>query len=117
MGRHGRQRERIDVTCRATLEIHTASEPSRAAWPAKTFFTTKYAAVDEQIERDLATIADFPVRLSLRFSRQVRGGAAFTTERVFAVEDLREVGDGAMPACEVPAGYRQQAPIIGVPGR
>lgn len=109
--------ERIDVTCRATLEIHTAGQPSRAAWPSKTFFTTKYAAVDEQIGPDLEKVAEFPVRLSLTFTRQVRGGAAFATERVYTVEDLREVSDGPMPACEVPAGYRQQAPIIGVPGR
>lgn len=109
--------ERIDVTCRATLEIRTAGEPSRAAWPSKSFLTTTYAEIDEQIGRDLAKIAEFPVRLSLTSTRQVRGGPPFATETVYTVEDVREVLDGPMPSCEVPAGYRQQAPIIGAPGR
>lgn len=107
---------KVEITCTAALDITTTGAHPRELWPAKELFTTRIPSVDEQIAGDLASIKGFPTRVAVTTGRQFKGGALYKSKRTVVTEDVRTVPDGAVPACKRPADYREQKPVIGVPG-
>jgi len=107
---------KIEVTCTAALDIRTTDAHPRELWPVATLFATQLPSVDERIAGDLASIKGFPVRIALTTGRQFKGGALYQSKSTLVTEDVRTVPDGAVPACKRPASYREQKPVIGVPG-
>jgi hypothetical protein len=108
---------KIAVTCTAALDITTTVAHPRELWPSKTLFSTQQPSVDARIAADLARVQGFPMRIALTSGRQYKGGALYTTKWTLVTQDVRTVPDGKVRACVRPPDYREQEPVLGVPGR
>jgi hypothetical protein len=100
----------------ATFEVTTTDAFNRSQWLGPVLPETGYATVDEEIRKAEATIAGFPVRLSLDAKRTYAGGSPMHELVTINVTDLRETTADDSEFVR-PAGYRNQKPIIGNAGR
>jgi len=107
--------ERVKVSCVATFRVSTTDAAGRGLWLGDILPRTRFPAVDAGLKAAEAGIEGFPVRLSLDAKRTYAGGAPMVdTIRV----EVSELGEAAVDGAELvrPADYRNQEPILGVPG-
>lgn len=106
---------KIRVSRGVTALITTDTRLSEIEWPADMIFRTDVPQVDERLRERMSPIEGFPVSIELSFARTYHGGSPSTESIKVNVRDIREViADPEL--FETPSGYRNQKPIIGVPG-
>lgn len=107
---------KIRVSRGVTALITTNPRLSEIAWPADMIFSTGIPRVDESIRERMSVIEGLPVSIELAFARTYHGGSPTTESVKVNVRDIREVVVDP-ELFETPSGYRNQKPVIGVPGR
>lgn len=106
----------LDAYAGETILIWTTEAVDVALAVPLVGFTTGLPEVDAQLAPALAKISGFPLKTVVAATHAYKGGPPQTTTVTATVSDLRTVA-AAPHAFERPAGYVQQPPIIGAPGR
>ena len=109
--------EPVRVIFDSTVLLWTTDEVELAVVPMDLReVRTGLSKVDQQLAAALAGVKGFPLKRSLSVSRRYEGGEAMVDLVTSTFDDFKTA---ALPpeALAVPAGYRYQEPVIGVPGR
>ena len=106
----------VRITCAGTFTVTTTDAIPRRQWIGRILPRTRfYRDVDAELGAAEARIEGFPLRMSLDAKRTYEGGppmADFVEVKISDVEDVAI--DEAQFAR--PRGYREQEPVLGVPG-
>jgi hypothetical protein len=73
-------------------------------------------AFDEALRKELSTFVGTPVECSIEVSRRLDGAPTFR-QKITRRIDARAPATASPEIFRVPAGYREQEPVVGVPGR
>ncbi len=101
---------------RATAEVWPMEAKPAMKWPAAVPFVTRIAAVDEQIARSPELLAGLPAKIAVTITRQYEGGPPMSETTTMTIDDVQELPSVDAKQFVRPAGYREQPPVVGVPG-
>ena len=108
-------RNHLKVSCVASFQVSTTDAFDRGHWLGPLLPETGHPAVDAEMRKAEASIAGFPVQMSLDAQRTYEGGPAMHEMVRIAVTDIRETA--AEDAAFVrPADYREQKPVRSAAG-
>lgn len=106
---------RVGSTISITFLVWAA--PGLTSIPLQRDLTTGIAQVDEALARLFASIEGLPLRKTLSVTRRYDGGGVPTT--ILVTTTVTDIEETTIPPSrfEVPKTYREQEPVIAVPGR
>ena len=90
--------------------------PDLPSIPMRRFIRTEFPEIDDEIFRVLETIEGMPLRYQLAATRTYDGGGVPKTLMTTTTFSDFDTVDVPASRFEVPKGYREQEPIVGVPG-
>lgn len=106
----------VDVRYKAIVSLWPMLEPPLTIrWPHVVPLSTGLPEVDAKIPVTLLT--SFPERIVVLVERQYTGGQPTVETYTMTVDDVRHVPSSPSEFFALPAGYREQAPIVGAPGQ
>jgi hypothetical protein len=108
--------EKVRVIFHSTVLLWTTEEIDLAVVPMDLReIHTGLDAVDAKVSEALSGVKGFPLKRRLAATRQYEGGMVMSDVVTTTFDDFKTV---VLPreALAVPAGYRYQEPVIGVPG-
>ena len=109
------QGTRVRIRCRADYVVETTEAHPRSLWLGRVFADTRFPDVNAVLAAADPAIQRFPTKLSLTATRQYDEGPAMKHVVVIESGNVREMKlDPA--SFRRPADYRNQEPVIGVPG-
>jgi hypothetical protein len=73
-------------------------------------------SLDDALRNELSTFAGTPIECTIAVSRRLDGAATFS-QKVTRRIDAIAPGTASPEMFRIPAGYREQEPVVGVPGR
>ena len=109
-------REVVDVKHSETILVWTTTAVDPALAVRAISLITGIADVDVQLAPAITRIAGFPLKTTVSATRVYPGGRPQTIIVTATVSDIRSV-DAPPHAFERPAGFVQEEPFIGAPGK
>lgn len=105
---------RVGSKVGVTLLVAAAADLPPIPW--QRHLTTGFREADGEIARFMETIEGMPLRTELAYTQTYEGGGIPST--VVAMTTFTDISIEDVPPSrfEVPKGYREQEPVIGVPG-
>lgn len=96
--------------------IETTDSLDRIAWPGVLPFVCSAPEVDRAVAASAASMKGFPLRIALTRTQQYDRGPLITERRSMSVDEIDTNFQADPKLFQVPAGYREQKPIVGAPG-